>query len=67
MRGKLFVKFLRAIKLIERPQGASISELMDELGIDRTSVYRLFRTIEDWASRCTRIRLRSRERNDGSS
>ncbi len=47
MRGKLFVRFHKALQMIGRPQGASIQELTNELGIDRTSVYRLLRTIED--------------------
>ncbi len=47
MRGKLLVRFHRALQLIGRAQGASIRDLTSELGIDRTSVYRLFRTIED--------------------
>jgi len=47
MRGKLFVRFHKAVQLIGRPQGASIDELTNELGIDRTSVYRLLRTVED--------------------
>lgn len=45
MRGGNFIKFHKAVKLINRRQGASVSELMDELGIDRSNVYRLIDTI----------------------
>jgi predicted DNA-binding transcriptional regulator YafY len=47
MRGKLFARFHRALQLIGRPQGASMRDLTDEFGVDRTSIYRLLRTIED--------------------
>jgi len=47
MRGKQLVKFLRAIDLISRPQGATIEELAKGLGIDRRSVYRLINVIEE--------------------
>lgn len=47
MRGKLLLKLHKALKLIERPQGTSVQELRLELGIDRSSVYRLLHTIEE--------------------
>jgi len=47
MRGKNLVKFLRAIELFSKPAGVTISELSDQLGIDRRSVYRLIEVVEE--------------------
>ncbi len=47
MRGQNLKKFLLAIDAISRRNGATIQELQKILGRDRTSVYRLKRTIED--------------------
>lgn len=47
MRGKNLVKFLKAIDLIGRPQGITIDELGDELGIVRRSVYRVLEVVQE--------------------
>jgi len=47
MRGKQLVKFLRAVDLVSRPQGATIDELSEGLNINRRSVYRLINVIEE--------------------
>jgi predicted DNA-binding transcriptional regulator YafY len=47
MRGQNFKKFLKAIDALSRRNGVTIHELQEILGRDRTSVYRLIRTIED--------------------
>lgn len=46
MVGKIFIKFLKALDFLCRPQGATTNELAEHLGIDRRSVYRLRDTIE---------------------
>lgn len=47
MRGKNLIKLLTAIDLLSKPEGVTIGELGDRLGIDRRSVYRLISVIED--------------------
>jgi predicted DNA-binding transcriptional regulator YafY len=47
MRGKNLVKLLKAIDLLSCQNGTSISEIGQNLEIDRRSVYRLIRMIED--------------------
>ncbi|MHB8790177.1 MAG: helix-turn-helix transcriptional regulator [Desulfobulbaceae bacterium] len=47
MRGSNLVKFLRAIDLLSRPQGATIDEIVDELKVDKRSVHRLLEVIEE--------------------
>lgn len=47
MRGSNLVKFLRAIDLLSRPQGATVDEICAELKIDRRSVYRLLDVINE--------------------
>lgn len=47
MRGKNLCKIFRAVDLLGRPQGTTVDELSDELGIDRRSVYRLCDTIQE--------------------
>jgi predicted DNA-binding transcriptional regulator YafY len=45
-RGRRINQILRTVDLFARPQGATIGELMEELGISRRSVYRQIETIE---------------------
>jgi predicted DNA-binding transcriptional regulator YafY len=47
MRGRNLVKLFRAIDLFSKPKGVTIREIQDELKVDRKSVYRLIRTMED--------------------
>ena len=47
MRGKNLIKFLKALELISKPAGATINEMAAELKIDRRSVYRMIRLIEE--------------------
>ena len=47
MRGKNFVKLLRAIDLLAKPGGATIEEMGESLGIDRRSVYRVLALVEE--------------------
>ena len=46
MRGKNLVNLLEAVELLSKPEGATISELMDRLGVVRRSVYNLIQTLE---------------------
>lgn len=46
MRGRNLTKLLTAIELLSRSQGVTINQLSDELGIDRSSVYRMLSTME---------------------
>ncbi|SDB43397.1 HTH domain-containing protein [Desulfonatronum thiosulfatophilum] len=46
-RGRRINQILRTVDLFARPQGASIGDLMEELGISRRSVYRQIETIEE--------------------
>lgn len=47
VHGRNLIKILSAIDVLSRPQGATIRELQDELGIARRSVYRLFETLNE--------------------
>jgi predicted DNA-binding transcriptional regulator YafY len=47
MRGQNLVKLFKAIELLSRPQGATIREFQETLQVDRKSVYRWIRTMED--------------------
>lgn len=47
MRGQTLVKLFNAIKLLSRPSGATVIDLQEGLHVDRTSVYRMIRTMED--------------------
>ncbi|MFW6324954.1 MAG: helix-turn-helix transcriptional regulator [Desulfovibrionales bacterium] len=47
MRGKNLIQILRAIDLIGRKSGATIAELQEHLGRDRTSIYRLITTLQE--------------------
>lgn len=46
VRGQNLIKLLKAIECLSKPEGATIKELMEELGIERRSVYRLIQTME---------------------
>ena len=41
------VEVVRAIKLLSRERGASIEELVDELGVQKRAVQRLKRTLDE--------------------
>jgi predicted DNA-binding transcriptional regulator YafY len=41
------VEVVRAVKLLSRPNGASIEELIDELGVQKRSVQRLKKTLDE--------------------
>jgi len=47
MRGKQLIKFLKALDLLSKPAGTTINEMADYLEIDRRSVYRTIRLIEE--------------------
>ncbi|PTN39107.1 YafY family protein [Desulfonatronum sp. SC1] len=47
MRGKILLNLLNAIELLSRPQGATIQEIGESLGLQRRSVYRLLAAIQD--------------------
>ncbi len=47
MHGRHVIRILRAIDLLSRPQGITVSQLAGELGITRRSVYRLFETLDE--------------------
>lgn len=47
MRWSGVVKLIRAVELIGRPQGASIKDLQEHLEMDRVSVHRFLKTMED--------------------
>lgn len=47
MRGKNLIKLLKAIDLFSKPEGTTINEMALHLGVDRRSVYRIIRVIED--------------------
>ena len=47
MRGQNLIKLFKAIDLFSQPSGTTIRELQEKLNIDRKSVYRLIRTMED--------------------
>jgi len=47
MRGKILLNLLNAIELLSRPQGASIQEIGENLGLHRRSVYRLMEAIQE--------------------
>jgi DNA-binding MarR family transcriptional regulator len=47
MRGQKLRKLFTAIELFSRPGGITVRELQENLKVDRTSVYRLIRTMED--------------------
>ncbi len=46
-RGKRLVKSLRIMRLMGRPQGATIEEIAEDLGISRRSVYREIEVLEE--------------------
>jgi predicted DNA-binding transcriptional regulator YafY len=46
-RNALLIKFVTAIRMLERPQGASIKEMEEALGCERSTVYRYFSALED--------------------
>ncbi len=45
VHGRNLIKILKAVDVLSRPQGATIKELQEELGVARRSVYRLFETL----------------------
>ncbi len=47
MRGKILLNLLNAIELLSRPQGATIEEIGENLGLHRRSVYRLLEAIQE--------------------
>ncbi|MBI4745072.1 MAG: transcriptional regulator [Deltaproteobacteria bacterium] len=47
MRGSILIKFLKTIELLSKPDGTTIEELSEELGIDRRSVYREIAIVEE--------------------
>ena len=47
MRGANLIKLLKAIDVLSRPSGVTTDELAGHLEIDKRSVYRLLRTIEE--------------------
>ena len=47
MRGHNLLKLFRAIELLSKPEGVTIREIQEKLSVDRTSVYRLIRTMEN--------------------
>jgi predicted DNA-binding transcriptional regulator YafY len=47
VHGRNLIKVLKAIDTLSRPQGASIKELQEELGVSRRSVYRMFETLNE--------------------
>jgi predicted DNA-binding transcriptional regulator YafY len=47
MRGQNLIKLFKAIDLFSQPEGATIRDLQEKLQVDRKSVYRLIRTMED--------------------
>lgn len=47
MRGKNLVKLIKALELMAKPAGTTINELSEKLEIDRRSVYRLIKLIEE--------------------
>jgi predicted DNA-binding transcriptional regulator YafY len=46
MREKQLIRLLKAVDLLARPEGTTINELCNELGMERRSVYRLIETLE---------------------
>ncbi len=47
MRGKNLIKLLRALELFSKPEGTTIEEISEHLGIDRRSVYRVINLVEE--------------------
>lgn len=47
MRGSILIKFLKTIELLSKPEGTTIKELEEELGVDRKSVYREIAIVEE--------------------
>ena len=47
VHGRNLIKILKAVDVLSRPQGVTIKELQDELGVARRSVYRLFETLNE--------------------
>ena len=47
MLGRNLVKMMKAVQLLSRLKGATISDFKEELGISERSVYRLIRTLEE--------------------
>lgn len=47
MRGKNLIKLLKAIDLFSKPEGTTINEMASHLGVDRRSVYRIIRVMEN--------------------
>jgi predicted DNA-binding transcriptional regulator YafY len=46
MREKQFVRLFQTIDLLARPEGATLNDIGDTLGIDRRSVYRVIETLQ---------------------
>jgi len=47
MTGTNLIKFLKCIDIISRPQGATLEEIGDHLGVNRRSVYRMIEIIQE--------------------
>ena len=47
MRGKQFIKILKALELLSSPNGTSIQDMAEDLNIDTRSVYRMLETMQD--------------------
>jgi predicted DNA-binding transcriptional regulator YafY len=47
MRGKNLFKLLKTLDLLSRPQGTTIEEMAEVLEIDRRSVYRIIKLVEE--------------------
>jgi predicted DNA-binding transcriptional regulator YafY len=45
VHGRNLIRILMAVDVLSRPQGATIKDLQDKLGVARRSVYRLFDTL----------------------
>jgi len=46
MREKQFVRLFQTVDLLARPEGATLTDIGDTLGIDRRSVYRVIETLQ---------------------
>ncbi|MBF0399126.1 MAG: WYL domain-containing transcriptional regulator [Desulfobacterales bacterium] len=47
MRGRQLVKFIRAVKLLARPSGATVDEIAEAIELSKRSAYRLFTTMSN--------------------
>ena len=47
MRGKNLIKLLKALDILSNPDGTTIEQMVRRLEMDKRSVYRLIRVIEE--------------------